>query len=152
MKIKRTKFICSNCGFANIFDGEIGLDADCRKCGEGLSIMDTDKTTVNDDMNYKDLQDYLENMDDGYDVLNPTPQYYNYIYRGIKLDPYRIIEIYGITHPAQQQALKKILRMGTHDKRELHEDILGVIDALRRWLEMIEEEERVKNAWNSLKE
>jgi uncharacterized protein YwgA len=69
--------------------------------------------------------------------MKPDP--YAQTYRGIKLDPYRILEIYGITHPAQQHALKKLLRAGRSHKA-LHQDIDEVIDSLNRWKEMVQED------------
>ena len=66
-------------------------------------------------------------------------KHYKYSYRGIKLDPYRIFTIYSITHPAQQHAIKKLLRAGKSVK-DLEQDIKEVIDTLHRWLEMEEED------------
>jgi hypothetical protein len=65
--------------------------------------------------------------------------HYRYNYRGVKLDPYRIISVYGITNPAHQHALKKLLRAGRSVKSE-RQDIREVIDSLSRWLEMIDED------------
>lgn len=67
-------------------------------------------------------------------------KYYNYKYKHIKIDPYRIMFEYKITHPAHQHALKKLLRCGKSVK-EQKQDIKEVIDSLTRWLEMIEEDE-----------
>ena len=61
--------------------------------------------------------------------------HYDFTYKGIKLDPYRILEVYGITHPAQQHAIKKLLRAGKSVKT-LERDIGEVIESLTRWLEM----------------
>ena len=66
-------------------------------------------------------------------------EYYKYSYKGIKLDPYRILDIYKITCPAQQHAIKKLLRAGNSVK-ELKQDITEVIDTLKRKLEMLEED------------
>lgn len=70
---------------------------------------------------------------------NPTPDYYNKQYRGIKLDPYRIIDIYKITNGAQQHALKKLLRAGQSIKDTL-QDIKEIEDSCRRWREMLLED------------
>jgi len=67
-------------------------------------------------------------------------EHYKYSYKGIKLDPYRILDIYKITCPAQQHAIKKLLRAGNSVK-ELKQDITEVIDTLKRKLEMLEEED-----------
>lgn len=64
---------------------------------------------------------------------------YNFAYRGIKLDQYRILEIYGITHPAQQHAIKKLLRAGRSHKT-IGADISEVIETLKRWQEMLKED------------
>jgi hypothetical protein len=72
-------------------------------------------------------------------VKDPTPKHYKYTFRGIKLDPYRILWLYRIGHPAQQHAIKKLLRAGQSIK-ELEQDIDEVIDTLVRWKEMIREE------------
>jgi hypothetical protein len=42
--------------------------------------------------------------------------HYRYFYKGLLLDPYRVIEVYKITHPGHQQAVKKILRAGASIK------------------------------------
>ena len=40
-----------------------------------------------------------------------TGKHYRFEYNGIKLDPYRIFEIYDITDAKAQHAIKKLLRM-----------------------------------------
>jgi hypothetical protein len=62
--------------------------------------------------------------------------HYDYSYRGGKIDPYRILKIYGITEPAQQHAIKKLLRAGRSVK-PLIQDLDEVIESLQRWREMI---------------
>lgn len=69
-------------------------------------------------------------------------KHYQFTYKGIKLDPYRILKVYGISDPAQQHAIKKLLRAGESVK-PLKEDIKEVILSLTRWLEMMEEEEEL---------
>jgi len=66
-------------------------------------------------------------------------EHYKYEYKGIKVDPYRILDVYGIFHPAQAHAIKKLLRAGKSIK-SLDEDIKEVINSLERWLEMIKED------------
>lgn len=70
---------------------------------------------------------------------NPTPPHYRFTYRGIKIDPYRLLLIYQITHPAHQHAIKKLLRAGQSHK-DLAQDVKEVIQALQRWVEMMEED------------
>ena len=66
-------------------------------------------------------------------------KHYQYSYKGIKLDPYRILSVYGVTCPAMQHAIKKLLRAGNSVK-DLEQDIQEVIDTLKRKLEMLKED------------
>lgn len=66
--------------------------------------------------------------------------HYRFSYQGVKLDPYRIFVTYGITHPAQQHAIKKLLRAGASVK-PLERDIDEVIVTLNRWKEMLAEDQ-----------
>jgi lipid II:glycine glycyltransferase (peptidoglycan interpeptide bridge formation enzyme) len=65
---------------------------------------------------------------------------YTITYKGMLIDPYRILHQYGITHPAQQHAIKKLLRAGRSHK-QLHKDIQETIQTLERWLEMLNQDE-----------
>lgn len=66
-------------------------------------------------------------------------KHYKYSYKGIKLDPYRILTVYNVTCPAMQHAIKKLLRAGNSIK-DLEQDIQEVIDTLKRKLEMLKED------------
>lgn len=66
-------------------------------------------------------------------------KHYRFSFKGVKLDPYRIFEVYRIAHPAQQHAIKKLLRAGNSVK-SLEQDIDEVIVTLNRWKEMMQEE------------
>lgn len=66
-------------------------------------------------------------------------KHYRYSYKGIKIDPYRIFRLYKITDPAQQHAIKKLLRAGQSVK-SLEQDIDEVIMTLERWKEMNQED------------
>jgi len=65
--------------------------------------------------------------------------HYDKLLGGIKADVYRICDLYGVTHPAIFQSIKKLLRCG-----EAHKDIIADVtearDGLNRWLEMQQEE------------
>lgn len=67
-------------------------------------------------------------------------KHYRFSFKGIKLDVYRILELFQITNPAQQHAIKKLLRAGKSIK-PLSQDIDEVILTLERWKEMIIENE-----------
>lgn len=64
---------------------------------------------------------------------------YNITYKNVKIDPYRILKEYDITHPAQAHAIKKLLRCGKSHK-DLSTDIQECIDTLVRWRQMLEED------------
>ena len=66
-------------------------------------------------------------------------KHYDMHYRGVKIDPYRLFLIYQITNPAQQHAIKKLLRAGTSVK-PLVQDIDETIATLNRWKEIILED------------
>lgn len=72
-----------------------------------------------------------------------SDKHYRFSYKGIKLDPYRILKIYKITDPAQQHAIKKLLRAGQSQK-SLVQDLEEVIMSLQRQLEMLKEDEDVE--------
>lgn len=69
-----------------------------------------------------------------------TPEYYNKTYKGIKLDPYRIAEVYDITDHAIFQALKKLLAAGQRGGKDIRQDLTEARDAISRKLEMIVED------------
>ncbi len=68
-----------------------------------------------------------------------TPDYYDRRLAGVKLDPYRIMLLYGVVHPAHQHAVKKLLRAGGSSKSQ-RQDVEEVIASLQRWLEMMDED------------
>jgi len=69
----------------------------------------------------------------------PTPKRYQWAWRGITFDFYRLCEILGIKHHAQAHALKKLIRAGSSVK-SIDQDIDETIDALLRWKEMLAED------------
>jgi len=71
--------------------------------------------------------------------MNDKFKYYKHHYKGILLDVYRILQVYKITNPAQQHAIKKLLRAGGSIK-SLEQDINETIAILERWLDMIRED------------
>ena len=69
-----------------------------------------------------------------------TGKHYRYMYKGIKLDPARIMKVYGPVEPLQGAIIKKALCAGERGKKDTIEDIKDIITACNRWLEMIEED------------
>lgn len=56
-------------------------------------------------------------------------------FNGKLLDPYEVLKVYEITHPAIQHAIKKLLRLGrTH--KNAGKDVKEAIQCLKRWEEM----------------
>jgi hypothetical protein len=105
-----------------------------RKQQRADARMDNIASNGNNGDHYEDKS--IENSDSG--------AHYRYEYKGIKLDPYRILDVYGITSAPQQHAIKKLLRAGDSVKGK-EEDIKEVIDTLNRWLDMLAEDNEVVN-------
>ena len=61
----------------------------------------------------------------------------------IKLDPFRVAEVYGMDDFAMQTMLKKILVAGERGHKDLRQDLKDIICAAERKLEMISEDERL---------
>lgn len=66
------------------------------------------------------------------------PRHYDKMFAGKVLDPAAIAKVYGITDMMQFTALKKILRAGQSERKDLRQDILDSIKALRRMLELMD--------------
>ena len=59
------------------------------------------------------------------------------------LDVYRVINIFGVTDPCIQHALKKLLCSGVRGHKDQSKDIQDVIDTLERWKQMREEDDKI---------
>lgn len=57
-----------------------------------------------------------------------------------KLDIYRVIELFGVTNPAIQHSIKKLLCAGKRGAKDEIKDYEEVIDSIRRAIEMKEED------------
>jgi len=55
------------------------------------------------------------------------------------IDVYRILELYNVTDPCVQHAVKKLLCAGNRGAKTEEQDIIEARDTLNRKLEMIEE-------------
>lgn len=73
-----------------------------------------------------------------------TGAHYQYTYKGVLVDPYRIFRIYGITDPAIQHAVKKLLRLGRDKESTPTQDVLEAISSLKRFVAMEEEDASVE--------
>lgn len=66
--------------------------------------------------------------------------HYRKYYKGIQLDPYRVASVYNISSGPQFQILKKALGLGTRGHKDAKQDLLDIISAATRALEMMEED------------
>lgn len=56
------------------------------------------------------------------------------------IDVYRVIDLFGVTDPCLQHALKKLLVAGGRGHKGIETDIQDVIDSCERWKEMQKED------------
>lgn len=66
----------------------------------------------------------------------PPVNPYARTFKGVEIDVYRVLRLYGITSPAVQHAVKKLLRFGAGEHKTRAEDIAEAIQSLQRWQEM----------------
>lgn len=67
-------------------------------------------------------------------------EHYKYFFKGLLLDPYRILDLYEITEAPRQHVIKKLLRCGKSIKTT-DQDIDECIEALVRWKQIRSEDE-----------
>ena len=78
--------------------------------------------------------------------------YYKKVPKGVKyIDVYRVLEMFEVTNPSIQHAIKKLLVAGGRGHKDIDKDINEAIDSLKRWIEM-REEENVKSQETMLME
>ncbi|KGX18827.1 hypothetical protein [Burkholderia pseudomallei] len=58
------------------------------------------------------------------------------------IDVYRVLELFKVTDPCIQHAVKKLLVAGGRGQKDIAKDIQESIDTLSRWQEMRAEEGR----------
>jgi hypothetical protein len=56
------------------------------------------------------------------------------------IDVYRVLDLFGVDHPALQHAIKKLLVAGGRGAKSAEQDVGEAIDSLRRWLDMRNED------------
>jgi hypothetical protein len=66
--------------------------------------------------------------------------HYRYEYKGIKLDPARIVTVYGCKNLMAGTIVKKALCAGNRGHKNELEDIEDIISAAKRWKEMVLED------------
>lgn len=68
---------------------------------------------------------------------------YNVQWRGGKLDPMRVVDLFQVTEMGVSQAIKKLLRLGGKHKTK-RKDLEEAITSLQRTIEMMDEDEQEK--------
>lgn len=70
---------------------------------------------------------------------------YNHYFKNVAhleaLDVYRVLQLFGVTDPCLQHAIKKLLCAGVRGVKDQSKDIQEAIDALNRSLEMRREDD-----------
>lgn len=66
--------------------------------------------------------------------------HYRYSYKGIKLDPFRIAKIYGMTDFELMTILKKVLKAGERGHKDKRQDLLDIVNAANRAIEILDED------------
>jgi hypothetical protein len=59
---------------------------------------------------------------------------------GQYIDVYRVLQLFEVTDPCIQHAVKKLLVAGSRGVKDINKDIQEAIDSLDRWKEMRNEE------------
>lgn len=67
-------------------------------------------------------------------------KHYRFMYKGLKLDPFRIAQIYGMTSFAMMTILKKCLCAGNRGHKDYRQDLNDIICAAQRELELLDED------------
>jgi len=73
--------------------------------------------------------------------IEKASAHYQYLYKGIKLDPARILMIYKQSDPLLGAIVKKALRAGQRGHKDFKQDLIDIISAATRRIEMLEEDE-----------
>lgn len=75
---------------------------------------------------------------------------HNHYYKkvpGEYVDVYRVLQLFEVTDPCIQHAVKKLLVAGQRGVKGLEKDIQEAIDSLERWKEMRIEENNQQTKW-----
>jgi len=72
--------------------------------------------------------------------MSDPGKHYRYEYKGIKLDPARIVTIYKCDNLMAGTIVKKALCAGNRGQKDLIQDLDDIICAAERWKEMIIED------------
>lgn len=72
---------------------------------------------------------------------------YNYYFKNTlhldAVDVYRVLELFEVTDPCLQHAIKKLLCAGGRGAKDIEQDVQESIDSLERWKDMRREDELI---------
>lgn len=72
---------------------------------------------------------------------------YNYYFKNTlhldAVDVYRVLELFEVTDPCLQHAIKKLLCAGERGAKDIEQDVQEAIDSLERWKDMRKEDELI---------
>lgn len=71
---------------------------------------------------------------------------YNHYIKDVRhlnaIDVYRVLELFGVTNPALQHAVKKLLCAGQRGAKDYRKDLQEAMDSIDRALVMLDEDEK----------
>jgi hypothetical protein len=59
------------------------------------------------------------------------------------VDVYRVLELFEVTDPCLQHAVKKLLCAGGRGAKDMEQDVQEAMDTLERWQDMCREDELI---------
>lgn len=82
--------------------------------------------------------------DDGDGVVTEVARRHSHYFKDVSslksVDVYRVLDLFGVTHPCAQHAIKKLLMAGQRGGgKDLERDVREAGDTINRWLQMIAE-------------
>lgn len=72
--------------------------------------------------------------------MTPNRSHYRKTSPTTVIDVYRVLQLFEVTDPCIQHAIKKLLAAGKRGAKDIMHDIAEAIESLERWQEMREEE------------
>lgn len=95
----------------------------------------------------KQVVEYFEGLYNKY-PKEPERVKYTHYFKDVssldKIDIYRVLDLWGVSHPCLQHAAKKILVAGNRGHKDIQKDIQEAIDSLERYKEMLIEDNKEK--------
>lgn len=122
----------ANCGITNIKRKEFTQIWDDR----AIRIM----RNVGYPSDQKEFMDQQDEFEPAMEDSDDQGAHYRYEYKGVKLDPARICKIYNVDDMLLGAIVKKALCAGERGHKDFKQDLLDIICAANRRLEMLEED------------